>query len=52
MINQEITTVEAFEELFVNNKDFDDIEDHINQFNPIKIMGMERMEIRHSAILG
>ncbi len=44
-------TVEDLENLFINNKDFDDIEHHINQFNPIKIMGMERMEIRHSAIL-
>ncbi len=51
MISQDIPTVENLEELFVNNKVFDDIEDHINQFNPIKIMGMERMEIRHSAIL-
>jgi len=39
------------ESLFVNNENFDQIEAYINRFNPIKVMRMERMEIRHSAIL-
>ena len=51
MPTPKVPTVEDLENLFINNKDFDDIEHHINQFNPIKIMGMERMEIKHSAIL-
>lgn len=41
-----------FETLFVNNPDLDTIRSHLSRFNPIKTMGMERMEIRHSAILG
>jgi hypothetical protein len=41
-----------FETLFVNNKDLDHLRAHLGRFNPIKTMGMERMEIRHSAILG
>lgn len=40
------------ESLFVNNADLDEIRSHLSRFNPIKTMGMERMEIRHSAILG
>ena len=37
--------------LIVNNESFSEIEAHLNRFNPIKIMKMEGMEIRHSAIL-
>ncbi len=44
-------THDEMESLFVNNKALDSIETHLNRFNPIKIMKMERMEIRHSAIL-
>lgn len=43
---------EDFETLFVNNADLDRLRAHLSCFNPIKTMGMERMEIRHSAILG
>lgn len=44
-------SLEEFETLFVNNPDLEAIGAHLNRFNPIKTMGMERMEIRHSAIL-
>lgn len=40
-----------FEELFVNNKSFIEIETYLSKFNPIRVMKMENMEIRHSAIL-
>lgn len=39
------------EHVFINNKDFLRLSSLINQFNPIRVMNMERMEIRHSAIL-
>lgn len=42
---------EELEEAFVNNEPLDRIEAYLNRFNPIKTMKMERMEIRHSAIL-
>lgn len=45
-------TLDDLESLFVNNADLDAIRSHLSRFNPIKTMGMERMEIRHSAILG
>lgn len=48
----EIPTLDDLESLFVNNADLDAIRSHLSRFNPIKTMGMERMEIRHSAILG
>ena len=39
-------------QFFVKNKlGLDEIQEHINRFNPIKVMGMEHMEIRHSFIL-
>lgn len=41
----------AFEKLFVNNGALSEIEAYIQRFNPIKVMKMEHMEIRHSAIL-
>jgi len=44
-------TVDEIEDLFVNNADIDGLRAHLNRFNPIRTMGMERMEIRHSAIL-
>jgi hypothetical protein len=40
-----------FEALFVNNDSLQRIEAHLNRFNPIRVMKMEGMEIRHSAIL-
>jgi hypothetical protein len=47
-----IPTLDDLESLFVNNPDLDTIRSHLSRFNPIKTMGMEQMEIRHSAILG
>lgn len=44
-------STEELESLFVNNESMAKIETHLNRFNPIKVMKMERMEIRHSAIL-
>lgn len=44
-------STDEMEALFVNNEKLDRITAHLNQFNPIKVMKMERMEIRHSAIL-
>jgi hypothetical protein len=45
-------TLDEMEVLLVNNESFEQIESYINRFNPIRTMKMERMEIRHSAILG
>ncbi len=44
-------TYDEMERLFVNNENLDQIEAYLGRFNPIKVMKMERMEIRHSAIL-
>ena len=44
-------SVEALEALFVGNPDLERIEAHLNRFNPLKVMKVERMEIRHSAVL-
>lgn len=46
-----LPTVDDFEDCFVNNTDLDRISGYLNRFNPIRIMRMESMEIRHSAIL-
>lgn len=43
---------EELEALFVNNVALQSIEAHLNRFNPIRVMKMEGIEIRHSAILG
>ena len=40
------------ERFFVNNEDVQRIESYLRTFNPLKVMKVERMEIRHSAILG
>lgn len=39
------------ERLFVNNASLEKIDAYLGRFNPIAVMKMERMEIRHSAIL-
>lgn len=39
------------ESLFVNNPEFESIKAYLKRFNPIRTMKIERMEIRHSAIL-
>ena len=49
--SQTTPSLDDLESLFVNNPDLDKIRAHLSKFNPIKTMGMERMEIRHSAIL-
>ena len=43
--------IKDVEDCFVNNADLDRISGYINRFNPIRVMRMESMEIRHSAIL-
>lgn len=48
---QYVPSYDALEQLFVNNEAMSSIEKHLNKFNPIKVMKMEGMEIRHSAIL-
>lgn len=40
-----------FENLFINNPKLARITSHLSRFNPIRVMKMEQMEIRHSAIL-
>jgi hypothetical protein len=40
------------ENFIINNSNISNIEAHLNKFNPIRVMQMENMEIRHSAILG
>jgi len=47
--NISFSDVEGF---ILNNKDLANINAYLSRFNPIKVMGMERMEIRHSKILG
>lgn len=39
------------ETLFVNNPHLDELAAYLNRFNPIRIMRMEGMELRHSNIL-
>ena len=46
-----IPSNQEMERLFVNNETLSTIEAYTMRFNPIKVMKMERMEIRHSAIL-
>jgi len=48
---KELPTQEELEKLFVNNAGLQTIDAFLNRFNPIRVMRMERMEIRHSAIL-
>lgn len=45
-------SVLEFESLFINNVELGRIGTYLKRFNPIKTMGMQHMEIRHSAILG
>jgi PD-(D/E)XK nuclease superfamily protein len=42
---------DEMENLFINNEKLEQLAAFLNRFNPIKVMKMERMEIRHSAIL-
>ncbi|MBF0680101.1 MAG: hypothetical protein IR164_14315 [Devosia sp.] len=52
MIHEEFPSSHELENLFVNNGDLSRVQAYLNRFNPIRTMKMERMEIRHSAILG
>ena len=47
-----VPTADELEALFVNNPKVVQIGAFLGRFNPIRVMKMERMEIRHSAILG
>jgi PD-(D/E)XK nuclease superfamily len=49
-MDTELTTQEL-EALFVNNGDLERLGAYLNRFNPIRVMKMEGMEIRHSSIL-
>ncbi len=51
-VDRQTPTQDELENLFVNNGTLDQIEGFLGRFNPIRVMKMERMEIRHSAILG
>src|SRR5688572_3748225 len=46
-----VPSYDEMEALFVNNDELQKIEAYLNRFNPIKVMKMVGMEIRHSAIL-
>lgn len=46
-----LPTAEELEKLLVNNASLARLEFYLGRFNPIRVMRMERMEIRHSAIL-
>ena len=49
--NRSVPSECELESLLVNNADLGQISAYLNRFNPIRVMRMERMEIRHSAIL-
>lgn len=51
-MEKNIPTTTELENFFINNETLLLLEKRINRFNPIKVMKMEHMEIRHSAILG
>lgn len=51
-MSQDLPHISEFEALFVNNTSLNAIRSHLARFNPIKTMGMQHMEIRHSSILG
>lgn len=46
-----VPTLDELEALLINNPDLQHIKSHLGRFNPIKVMGMAHMEIRHSSIL-
>jgi len=50
-VDQNRPTHDDLELFLVNNADLNRLSGHLNRFNPIRVMRMERMEIRHSAIL-
>ena len=50
-MNHEGISPADFENFFVNHHDFEQLKIYLSRFNPIRVMRMEDMEIRHSAIL-
>lgn len=46
-----VPTLDELEAFLINNPDLQRIRSHLGRFNPIKVMGMAHMEIRHSAVL-
>ncbi|UXN06599.1 PDDEXK-like family protein [Bartonella sp. HY761] len=51
LVNEQSISDSELTNLFINNEIFDKITNYLGRFNPIKVMRMEGMEIRHSAIL-
>lgn len=51
MTDASIPLQDELEALFVNNSDLDKISEYLNRFNPIKVMRIESVEVRHSNIL-
>lgn len=49
---QATPSLDEIEALLINNPDLPKIKSYLGRFNPIKVMGMQHMEIRHSSILG
>ena len=50
-IDQSHPSLSELESFLVNNPDLSRLSGYLNRFNPIRVMRMETMEIRHSAIL-
>ncbi|WP_031551558.1 PD-(D/E)XK nuclease family protein [Parvularcula oceani] len=46
-----VPSVEELEAVFVGNPDMIRIKAHLSRFNPLSVMNIKRMEIRHSAVL-
>lgn len=51
-MENETLAYEQIESFILNNKELANIHAFLSKFNPIKVMGMEQVEIRHSKILG
>ena len=49
--SRQTPSIDELEALLINNPDLHLIKAHLSRFNPIMVMGMEHMEIRHSSIL-
>jgi hypothetical protein len=50
-VDQSRPSLSDLELFLVNNPDLNRLSGYLSRFNPIRVMRMERMEIRHSAIL-
>jgi hypothetical protein len=51
LVEEDENLYRNLETLFINNDQLQELQAYLNRFNPIKVMGMESMEIRHSSIL-